>query len=287
MTGFQPGCRGEEPVEPVPAAAGQAPQRIISTAPNLTEILFAVGAGDQVAAVTDFCAYPPEKLAQMPRIGAYLNPDMERMFSLQPDLVVVIPSMESLRRRLEAAHIPTLTVRNESHEDMLASIEAIGTATGHEAEGQQLRAELEQGLAKVRDLAGTQPTSFLMVIGRGSGDMSGIFAVGPGTFLDELARAAGGRNVLEEAISLYPQVPLEEVIHLAPEVIIEVVVPPSELTGDQVAAGWNTLSTVPAVRDGRVHVLTDDYMLIPGPRALRTAERLLPLLHPETTEEPR
>ncbi len=279
-------CRGEEDKAGPNVTDGGAPQRIISTAPNLTEILYAVGAGEQVVAVTNFCTYPPDELEQMPRIGAYLNPDMERMLSLQPDLVVVIPSMDSLRQRLEAADIPTLTVRNESHEEMLASIEAIGTATGHTEQGRQLRAELEQGLEAVRTQAGDRSTSYLMVIGRGSGDMSGIFAVGSGTFLDEIARAAGGRNVLADAISLYPQVPLEEVIHLAPQVIIEVVVPPSELTGEQVADAWGTLSTVPAVRDGRVHVLTDDYLLIPGPRALRTAERLLPLFHPASAEIP-
>jgi len=253
----------------------------------MTEILFAVGAGDQVVGVTDFCNYPADGLAEMPRIGAYLNPDVERMLALQPDLVVLLPSQAALGERMKAAGVPTLTVANESLEEVLDSIGALGQATGHGEEAARLRAELEAELDTLRqDSAATEPTPTLVVIGRGSGDMAGIFAVGPGTFLDELIRVSGGHNVLAEAVSLYPQVPLEEVIRLAPQVIVEVVVPPSSLEPDQVIAAWNELDSIPAVRDGRVHVLTDDHLLIPGPRAVRTARQLYPLLHPAAEVAP-
>ena len=276
------GCR---PPAESPRVTGPA-SRVISLSPNMTEILFAVGAGQQVVGVTDFCTYPAGELTDMTRIGAYLNPDVERMFALQPDLVVLLPSQAGLRERLEAAHIPTLTVANESLDEVLDSIDALGKATGHDEEARQLRAELEADLDRVRQAAaGSEPTPTLVVIGRGSGDMAGIFGVGPGTFLDEVIRVAGGRNVLAKAVSLYPQVPLEEVIRLAPQVIIEVVVPPSALEPDQVIAAWNDLDSIPAVQDGRVHVLTEDHLLIPGPRAVRTAQQLHPLLHPEPREE--
>jgi len=255
---------------------------VISLAPNITEILHAVGAGHTVVGVTDFCSYPADELADVPRIGAYLNPDVERMLSLRPDLVVLLPSQEGLRARLESSGIRTLTVANESLDEVLDSIEAIGAATGRGEEARALRRELEDDLEAVRSAtAGREPIPTLVVIGRGSDDLAGIFAVGPGTFLDEMLRAAGGRNVFEDAATLYPQVPLEEVIQRAPGVIVEVVVPPSELETAAVVAAWRNLSTVPAVQDGRIHVLTDDYLLIPGPRAVRTARRLQPLLHPD------
>ncbi|MDP7111634.1 MAG: ABC transporter substrate-binding protein, partial [Myxococcota bacterium] len=211
------------------------PQRIVSLTPNVTETLFAVGAGDQLAAVTDFCNYPAEPLADMPRIGAYLNPDIERMLSLSPDLVVVLPAQVGVRERMEAAGIATLTVRNESLDEILASIETLGEATGHGEEGRTLTVELRAEMDAVRaQVANRPPVSVLMVIGRGGDDLTGIFGVGPGTFLDEVIRTAGGSNVLAEAPTLYPQVPLEEVIRLAPQVIVEVVVPPSQLEPDQV-----------------------------------------------------
>ncbi len=272
----------EAPATEPPAAA----QRIISTAPGFTEILFAVGAGDQVVAVTDFCAHPPEGVADLPTIGAYLNPDIERMLGLRPDLVVLLPAQEGLRQRMEAAGIPTLTAANESHVELLASILAIGGAAGREDEARELHDGLVAELDAVRGaVQGRDPVPTLVVIGRGSGDLAGLLAVGSGTFLDELLRAAGGRNVMEEARGLYPQVPLEEVIHLAPQVIVDVAVPPSNLESSQVIGSWSHLTAIPAVRDGRVHVLTEDYLLIPGPRAIQTARLLQPLLYPDLAPE--
>jgi iron complex transport system substrate-binding protein len=281
------GCAGEQATPPAtPEQAPAVPHRIVSLSPNVTETLFAVGAGEQLAAVTDFCNYPPDPLADMPRIGAYLNPDIERMLFLSPDLVVVLPSQVGTRERMEATGIATLTVRNESLDEILASIETLGEATGHGDEGRALAAELRAEMDAVRaQVADRAPVSVLLVIGRGADDLTGIFGVGPGTFLDEVIRTAGGRNVLAEAPTLYPQVPLEEVIRLAPQVIVEVVVPPSQLEPGQVSQAWSSLSSIPAVKDGRIHVLTEDYLLIPGPRAVRSAKRLLPLLHPETEAE--
>lgn len=286
IVGLAVGC--SKPAEPVLPDAPGAAQRIISTAPGFTEILFAVGAADQVIAITDFCTYPPEAVEGLPTIGAYLNPDVERMLGLRPDLVVLLPAMEGLRQRMEAAGIRTLTAANESHEELLASVIAIGAVSGHEEEAANLHQQMVAELEGVRTaVEGKDRVPTLVVIGRGSGDLAGIFAVGAGTFLDELLRAAGGRNVMEEARGLYPQVPLEEVIHLAPEVIVEVAVPPSNLAADEVMEAWSHLTAIPAVRDGRVHVLSEDYMLIPGPRSIQTARLLQPLLHPDgTTEAP-
>jgi iron complex transport system substrate-binding protein len=276
-------CSGRTSQEPQPAGPAS---RVISTSPNLTEILFAVGAAEQTVGVTDFCTYPPGA-REIQRIGAYLNPDVERMIALQPDLVLLLPSMVGLRDRLHGAGIPTLTVANESLDQVLESIDAIGEATGHAAEAVERRSELVTELEAIAAaVAQHDPVSTLVVIGRGSDDLTGIFAVGPGTFLDELLRNAGGRNVLVDAVSLYPQVPLEEVIRLAPEVIIEVVVPPSELAPEEIVASWSALSTVPAVRDERIHVLTNDYLLIPGPRSVRTARQLQVVLHPLPGTEP-
>ena len=283
------GCRGPSPSTeaPSPPAAATAPSRVISLAPNITETLFAVGAGEQVVAVTDFCTYPPDELESMPRIGAYLNPDVERMLSLTPDLVILLPAQEDLRKRMESAGIGTLSVANESMDEVLSGIEDIGEATGHAEEGRQLSGELRGELDAARALVTDRATvPVLLAIGRGGDDLAGIFGVGPGTFLDEVIRAAGGRNVLAEAPSLYPQVPIEEVIRLAPAVIVEVVVPPWQVPPDEIAGAWSHLSSIPAVRDGRIHVLTDDYLLIPGPRAIRSARRLLPLLHPDAATPP-
>ncbi len=272
---------GGSPPAATPAEPPAVPRRIVSLSPNVTETLFAVGAGEQVAAVTDFCTYPPEPLADMPRIGAYLNPDVERMLSLSPDLVVVLPSQSGTRERMEAAGIATLTVRNESLDEILTSIETLGEAAGRGEEGRALADELRGEMEAVQaQIAGREPVPTLVVIGRGGDDLTGIFGVGPGTFLDEVIRTAGGRNVLAEAPTLYPQVPLEEIIRLAPHVIVEVVVPPSQLEPDQVREAWGALSSIPAVKEDRIHVLTEDYLLIPGPRAVRSAQRLLPLLHP-------
>ena len=114
-----------------PQVAASAPSRIISLIPAVTEMLFALGAGPQVVAVSSFDEYPPEAL-KLPRVGALLNPDLERILSLRPDLVVVYESQADLRRQLERATIPMFVYKHASLADVAVTIRQLGTRIGRD-----------------------------------------------------------------------------------------------------------------------------------------------------------
>jgi len=264
-------------------ALGQAkPSRIISLVPSVTEILFAVGAGPQVVAVSSYDHDPPE-VERLPRVGALLDPDLERVLALRPDMIVIYGSQQELAQKLQAAHIGTLSYRHGGVKDVLATIDEVGRDTGHADGAATLAREMTQQLDAVRArVSGHERPRVLLLFGREPLSLRGIYASGGVGFLSDLVAIAGGDNVFADVARESVQAGAELILARKPDVIIELRADP--MSSSDIAretAVWDALPAVPAVRNRRVVFLTGSEMVVPGPRIGRAAERLAGAIHPE------
>lgn len=263
------------------------PQRIVSSVPAVTEMLFAIGAGPQVAAVSSFDRSP--EAAGLPRVGALLDPDVERIFSLRPDLVVLYDSQVEQRDQLARAGVPVFPFRHGGLADVTAVIRALGTRTGRAGQAEKVAAAIEADLDRVRaQVAGRPRPRTLLVFGREPNAIRSVYASGGIGFLHEMLDAAGGANVFAGVRREAAQPSSETILAARPEVVVELRaagVTENRPPGD--VAAWERLPALPAVRSGRVHALDGDEFVVPGPRIAEAAERLARLLHPEAWREGR
>jgi iron complex transport system substrate-binding protein len=258
-----------------------APRRIVSLVPAITEMLFATGAGRQVVAVSSYDEFPPEVNA-LPKVGALLDPDTERILALRPDFVIAYGSQSDLQAQLQRAGIRVFSYRHGGIAATLATIRELGVATGHRRESDDLASSMQARLDAVRERVKNQPRPrVLLVFGREPGTLRGIYASGGQGFLHDMLSIAGGDNVFADMSREAVQPSLETVLARAPEVIIEV--QPVRLNGNPPVEldPWSTLSSVPAVRNRRIHTLTGDYVVVPGPRLAMATEALARTLHPK------
>lgn len=260
------------------AVPTEGPRRVITMAPNLTEIVFALGAGDRLVGVSEYSDYPPEA-KRLPRLGGFINPDIEQVLARGPDLVILREHSRALEEKLRAFRIAVLRVKDDAIADILRAIRDIGRALGLEERAGALASSLEAEVDSYRRRGDPEHRPrVLLVAGRAPGTLQDLYAPGPGTFLDEMIRLAGGANLFGDAKIAYPKVSKEEIIARDPEVILEPVSASSYSGARPDPADWRVLATVSAVRQGRIHTLEGDYLLIPGPRlgqALRDLERAI------------
>jgi iron complex transport system substrate-binding protein len=256
--------------------SAQAPQRIVSLVPAVTEMLFAIGAGPQVVAVSSYDQDPPEVKA-LPRVGALLDPDVERILSLRPDLVVTYGSQVDLRSQLERAHVPVFDYRHGGLAAITETMRALGVRTGHAAQAETTARNMESRLGTIRARTSGRPRRrTLLVFGRERGALRNIYASGGRGFLHDMLVAAGGANVFADVDRESVQATTEQILARAPEVILEVR-SADVLSADEAAreaATWAPLASVPAVRQKRVVVLTGKGLTVPGPRVADVVERM-------------
>jgi iron complex transport system substrate-binding protein len=265
------------------------PQRIVSTAPSVTEILFALDLGDRVVGVSSFCRYP-SAAAKLPKVGTFLNPNLEPILGLRPDLVIVIKNPIQLAERLGALNVRVLEVGQDSLADIETSTSRIGEAAGVGNRAAALNATIRAGLDEVRRLVAGQPRRRLaFLVGRSPGELQGMVAVGRASYLTELIELAGGVNVFAEAPAAYPKVSLEEILARDPEVIVDMgemadTAGVTEAQKRAVVALWGRYPALAAVRSGRVHAVADDIFVVPGPRVAEAARAFARLLHPAVAQ---
>jgi len=257
------------------------PSRVISLIPAVTEMLFAIGAGDQVVGVSSFDTYPPEATTKA-RVGALLNPDFERILSLKPDLVVVYVSQSELIARLERVGIPTFVYRHAGLADVGTTISSIGTRVGRVAEASRLVRDIDANLEAVRrSTMGRPRPRVALVFGRDTGTLRNMFVSAGVGFLHDLLETAGGQDAFADVKRESIQVSAEAMLARAPEVIIETHQSnwdASAMAREQ--AVWRTLPALPAVRMNRIHIVADDRLFIPGPRVVDAARILAGVIHP-------
>ena len=259
-----------------------APARIISLVPAVTEMLFAIGAANEVVGVSSFDRFPPEAAAK-PKVGALVDPDFERILSLSPDLVIVYHTQTELIGRLDRLRIPMFTYEHAGLADITTTVRAIGDRTGRGARARALADAIERDLAGIRQrVAGRPRPRTALVFGREAGTLRSIYASAGVGFLHDMLDAAGGDDVFADVKRENLQVTTEVLLARAPDVIIETR-GAEGWTAERLARErdvWRALPSLPAVRAGRVYILTDDRFAIPGPRVADAVRLLADALHP-------
>ena len=222
------------------AVAQSPPQRIISIIPSTTEMLFAIGAGPRVVGVGNFDRYPPEALTR-PKVGGLIDPDVERIIALKPDLVVVYGTQDDLRTQLERARIPMFLYQHAGLPDITTTIRQLGVRIGNTKESAALADRIEAEIADVRKrVAGRPRPRTLLVFGRDAETLRGIYASGAIGFLHDMLEAAGGTNVFSDVQRQSIQTTSELAVARAPEVIIEIGVDTASSSSRNLRA-WESL----------------------------------------------
>lgn len=258
------------------------PKRVVSTAPGLTEILFAVGLGDQVVGVSEYCRFPQAALSK-PKVGSFLQPNVEAIAQLKPDVVLILKNPVRLRQRLEAVGLRVEELDLETLPGILAGIDRIGALGGRVREASQLHQSLEKRLAALKARV-RERKKVTFLVGRTPQRLEGMVAVGPGSYLDTLMRAAGGDNIFADSPTMYPKVSIEQLLARDPDVIFEMgdAVHDGESQNnyrENVLAVWARMDGLKAVRQQRVFPLNDSMYVVPGPRFAEAAERFFEMLH--------
>ena len=252
-------------------------KRVVSLAPNLTEIVFALDRGDQLAGDTDFCDYPPAA-TQKPHVGGPVNPNFEQIVALQPDLILAT----SINRRetvdaLDRLGLPVFITDPHSVDEMVASVERIGNALHAEKTTEALVKDLRARLAQLgRRLEGVAPRRVLFVVWTDP-----LISIGRDTFISDALRHAGAQSVVDTAAE-WPRINLEEIIRLQPEFLVFASAHAGDTQHDietlRSRPGWRDLD---ALRDGKIAVISDAINR-PAPRLVDAIEQLAHALHPES-----
>lgn len=258
-------------------------RRVVSLTPSLTEIVFAVGSGERIVGVSDYCDYPPE-VKTRPRVGTFLQPSVEKILALRPDLILVDAVQQDVAAALQAAGggAQVLAIPMNDLEQVRAAILKVGSGLGdRQTEAAALLAQLDGELAEVKRLVRSHgsrpPPKVLFVVDRQLGGLRGVVAAGPGTYLDELVRLAGGANIFADLKVRYAKVAVEAIEERQPEVIFDTV-HSDPARSSSVRADWLTLRNVPAVQNGRIYILADREFVTPGPRLGKALRQLVSLL---------
>jgi iron complex transport system substrate-binding protein len=278
------GRSASAPAALAPSASVRPAQRIVSLAPSITEILYALDLGARVVGVTSYCDYPPEA-ATKPKVGALLDPNIEAVLSLRPDLVILFATHGAALSALQALELPCLTVSGDTMEQILTSIQTIATACGCAERGTELTAALRRRVdAVARKPRSARLPRVLVSVGRsmGSGRLQEVYVAGEDGFFSELIRLAGGCNACPERTIRFPLVSPEGIQEMNPDVIIELAADLDRLslTAADVVREWNVVREVSAVRQGRVHVFAEDYVTVPGPRFVLLLEQMAAVIAP-------
>ncbi len=253
------------------------PERIVSLAPSNTEILFALGLGERVVGVTDYCDYPPEAKAKE-KVGGFRDPSIEKIVALKPDLVLATGGVQrETVAQLEKLGVPVFVLDPRTVDGVLGSIRTVARLAGIPAAGEPLAESLQRRIDAVRArTAGlpedARPAVFYEVW------PDKLRTAGPGSFIHDLIELAGGRNVAADTGQPYPEFSVESLVAADPAVIIT----PFEQTARDLAQGrrpgWQGIR---AVREGRVVVVDQDLVSRPGPRLVDGLEAFARAIHPE------
>jgi iron complex transport system substrate-binding protein len=263
-------------------SAAQVPKRIISLVPNVTEILYAIGAGPQVVAVSTYDVEPPE-VRSLPTVGALIDPDTEKIISLRPDLVITYGSQTELQAQLKATNIPFFDYRHAGLDHIMATMRELGVRTGHVDQAEKAAKALEDRIDAVKkQVAGKPRPKVLLVFGREPGSIRNVYASAGKGFLHDMLVVAGGDDVLNDIQKESAQISTEQIIARRPDVIVEL--NSSRMLNEpdmkKELDPWMALTSIPAVKNKRVIILTGQSLTVPGPRVADGIEKLAKALHP-------
>ena len=253
------------------------PKRVVSLAPNITEILFSLGLDEEIVGVSIHCNFP-EKAKSRVKVGSYISLDFERITALKPDLIIATGAgnTRDMVDRLEKLGFPTYVIYPKNFNDILQSIAHIGEIVYREKEARVIIEGMRKRSQRVINLTkGLLPPRVFIQIGDAP-----IVTVGKGSFADDLIRLAGGENIAGKEKEVYPRFGMEEILKRSPEVIVISSMNPK---GDyhKILQEWSRWKTIPAVKNGRIHLIDSDLIDRPSPRIIDGLEELARVLHPD------
>ena len=254
------------------------PQRIVSHVPSITETLFALGLVDRIVGVSDYCDYPEEAKAK-PKIGGYFTPSIEKIVSLNPDLVLTDGHV-SYMTQLDSLGIPLVVIDPKDMNGVLSDIELLGNITDSQQKAQEITSDMRNRIDAVVNIVGnaTRPRVFYVF---DATDPTKPWTAGPGSFVDSLIILAGGENVAASASGPWIQFNMEELVNSDPEIILvdstmgTAVISPAQL---KELPGWQETT---AVKEERIYTIDGDLVNRTGPRIVQGLEQMARLIHPE------
>ncbi len=260
-------------------ALEETPLRLISLSPSNTEIIFALGLGDRLVGVTEFCNYPPEA-QEKDIVGGFATPSIEIIVELEPDLVLASTIHAEEVPRLEELGIAVMVIESSKLLDLYTSMSLVAEVTGVIAEGEALIASMQERINAVEEaLAAIDPADRVLVYYEVYSDP--LMSAGAGAFINEIITLAGGVNIFGDVAENYPTVSAEVVAEKGPEIILY---PDYHGTAAFVIdamigrPGWES---VPAVQEERVYAVSDDAFARPGPRVVNAVEEAARLFYPD------
>jgi iron complex transport system substrate-binding protein len=244
-------------------------ERAVSLAPNLTENIFAVGAGDRLVGVTTFCNYPPEA-EKIQKVSDTQTPNVESIIALKPDVVFVSTAsqLENFARILERRNIAVFVTNPQNLEDVFKNLETLGRLFGTTEKAEKLVAELKQRIAAIDEKVSGKPKVRVFV----QIDKDSLYTVGKDSFITDLIERAGGESLTKTIETAYPKISKETALALNPDAII-LSESPNNLEPNEV------FKNSAAVKNGKVYKINADLLSRPGPRLVDALEQLAKDLH--------
>jgi iron complex transport system substrate-binding protein len=249
--------------------------RVVSLAPNLTEIVFAIGAGDRLVGRTSYCDFPAEAKA-VAEVGDTLHPSLERIIALKPQLVLVSTAsqLEGFTRQLQEHDIAVFVTDPHEMDGVFRSIQQIGDIVGTSEQAKQVVNGLKARVAAVEEkVKGRTPVRVFYQL-----SAEPLYTAGEDSFVNDLLRRAGAISVTADIPGAWPKFSAEAALATKPEAII---LPTGGSMGDNNKTVVDALKRSPAVLQGRVYKINDDHLVRPGPRAVDGLEEMAKALHPE------
>lgn len=267
-----------------PETRADAPGRIVSITPAGTEILFDLGLGDRVAAVTKYCTWPPEA-REKPQLGDMMSVSLESLAVLSPDLVVISNMNETLRSQAEKMGYATVSVNQDNFSEICASMLRVGEACGVPETASKRVAGLRES---VREISGAAEKSaatprVLVCVGRDPADtaMKSLYVAGARSFYEDLLEAAGAKNAFERGVP-YAQISMEGLLRTDPDIVLELIGESGmevTMTTGKILEPWEKITGLRAARDGNIAVIRGDFVLRAGPRYPKALGAFIRAIH--------
>ena len=258
------------------------PRRIVSLSPNMTEILYGIGAFDRVVGISDYCTYPPQ-VRSLPSVGGWRNPNMERLAGMRPDLVILDDGQAAfIKDKLDAFGLRVVVAADRSIADVFAAMTTLGRATVREAQAEKLVASTKEGLGAVsRRTSGLSNPRVVVIVDRTPGTLRDLYAATASSFYAELVRIAGGTIIGTPTPNGFRRLGKEDLLAADPDVILDFIHgAKGRFAGDPMEA-WRDMPELKAVRNRRVYAVNEDFVPHASQRIVQTAELFAKLLHPE------
>jgi len=277
---FQPGTHTDDMGRAV--TIDKIPQRIVSHVPSITETLFALGLGERVVGVSDYCDYPEEAKLK-PSVGDYFNPSIENIVALDPDLVLTDGHGENVKQ-LDSLGITYMGIDPKDFDGIFKDIELLGKVTGVEGEASKLIKDMQEDVSRVLNRVKDVPKVRVFYVIDAT-DLTLPWTAGPGSFIDSLITMAGGENIAAEATGAWVQFSIEEVVSSDPEIIILPAKHGTAFTSPEVLKEHPAWRETTAVKQNRIYLIDGDLVDRTAPRIVQGLEEIAKIVHPEVFEQ--